>query len=270
MLIDTHCHLNIATKQSFDTPLGHDDLISAQTIIESAKNNDVGIIINVGTSLIESVNCIALAQRFESVYATIGIHPNDLSSEWSNDLKQLEKYLKDKEQHKIVGIGECGLDRHYPNPDMQRQKDAFKAQIDLALQYDVALVVHTRDAREETLEALLPYSKQITKGIIHCFSEDIDFAKTVIDWNFAIGIGATITYPKNSYLRQVVTTVALQDIVLETDAPYLPPQELRGKKNFPAYIKITAEYLAQLRNESYEQVAQNTTKRALKIFNIHA
>ena len=141
-------------------------------------------------------------------------------------------------------------------------------QIELALEHNIALVVHTRDARDETLRSLEEFKGQITKGIIHCFSEDLDFAKTVIDWNFALGIGGTVTYPKNNELRKVVTTVPLESIVLETDAPFLPIQAMRGKQNDPQYIVTIAQYIAELCEQELATVAQKTTTRAQQIFNI--
>jgi TatD DNase family protein len=138
----------------------------------------------------------------------------------------------------------------------------------LALEHDLALVVHTRDAAEETLRMLEEYKNDVKRGIIHCFSEDGEFARTVIEWHYAIGLGGTITYPKNHELRIIAKETALEQVVLETDAPFLPPQTKRGQKNFPAYIAETARYLADLRGVSYEEVATQTSETARKIFRI--
>lgn len=268
MLIDTHCHINMMVKKNFDTLINSDELLHAQQIAHTANQNGITTIINVGTSLIESKNCISIAQQCPTVFATIGIHPNDLTDSWKSDIQELKKILKNKKENKIVGIGECGLDFHYPDYNILRQKDAFKIQIEISLEHDIALVVHTRDARDQTLRALEEYKNQITRGIIHCFSEDLDFAQTVIDWGFAIGIGGTLTYPKNNGLRRVATSVPLESIVLETDAPFLPIQTMRGKQNDPRYIKNIADYLAQLRNERPDHVAAITSARAFTLFNL--
>lgn len=268
MLIDTHCHINAMLKNlEFDKILTQDELDNARIIIQQAAQYDVTCIINVGTSVIESKNCIALAKQYDAIFAAVGIHPNDLTSDWKKDLKEIAHMLKNK--NKIVAIGECGLDFHYPNYDIVHQRDAFKIQIEFALENDLALIVHTRDARDETLRSLEEFKGQISRGIIHCFSEDLDFAQTVIEWNFALGIGGTITYPKNNYLREVVKTVELTSIVLETDAPFLPIQEMRGKQNHPKYIATIAHYIADLRNEPFSMIAKQTTANALKIFNIN-
>lgn len=268
MLIDTHCHINMMIKKTFDQPLTEQEIESARIIISQAEQLDVSTIINVGTSLVESQNCIELAKKYARNFAVIGIHPNDLTSSWLDDFKELKSLMKKKEILKIVGIGETGLDRHYPDYNLQRQKDAFKAHIDLALEHNVGLVVHTRDAHEETLRCLEEYKGQISRGIIHCFSEDQSFADTVISWNFALGIGGTITYPKNASLREVVVNTSLENMVLETDAPFLPPQIIRGKQNAPLYTRTVADYIAKLKDVSYENVATSTTKNAQRIFGL--
>ena len=268
MFIDTHCHLNIIVKDTFDTPLQEVDYERARTVIEDAKTHRVDILVNVGTSLVESKNCIELARHFKDNYAVIGIHPNDITSAWPSELKELDAQASNKEALKIVGIGECGMDFHYPDYNVQLQKDVFRAHIELALKHDLALVVHTRDARDETLRVLEEYHKEIKRCIIHCFSEDADFAKQVTGWGFAIGLGGTITYPKNNELRDIAITTPLSSIVLETDAPFLPPQSLRGKKNYPANIALIGAFLAELKQLSADEVERATTLTARGIFKI--
>lgn len=253
-------------KGDFDRPLTQDEVQKAQIIIDEAMSADVTKILNVGTSLIESMNCIELAQRYSQIYAAIGIHPNDLTDIWKDDLKKLASLLERNEELKIIGIGECGFDKHYPKYDIEQQRDAFRAQIELALRYDLGLVVHTRDAPEETLSCLEEYRNQGLRGTIHCFSEDLAFAKQAIDLGFVLGIGGTITYPKNDRLRAVVSTVGLKHIILETDAPFLPPQIIRGKQNHPRSISIIAQYVAELLTIPLETVAHETTGNALRIF----
>lgn len=268
MLIDTHCHINIMVKKTFDTPLTEADYAKAQPIITLASQSDVKKILNVGTSLIESKNCIALAQRFESVYASVGIHPNDLTDMWKNDMATLAHDIKRKQELKIVAIGECGVDKHYPDYNIVRQMDAFRYQIEVALAHDLALVIHSRDAYEETLQCLEEYKNQGLRGTIHCFSEDLAFARTALSLGFVLGIGGTITYPKNEILRDVVRIVGLEHIILETDSPFLPPQIIRGKQNQPRYIRTIAHYIGELLNLPYETVAATTTHNAERIFGI--
>ncbi len=266
MLIDTHCHINIMIKKTFDIPLQSNDIILAHDIIHEAQQHDVTHIINVGTSVIESINCIELAKKFNNVFAAIGIHPNDCTPQWRHDIQKLSTLIK--EENRIVAIGECGLDRHYPDYNIQRQQDAFKAQIELALNHNLALIVHSRDAYDETLYALEEFKDQITRGVIHCFSYDQAFAHQVTDWGFVLGIGGVITYPKNDFLRTIVAAINLQHIILETDAPYLPPQVIRGKKNHPKHIATIAQYIAELRNQPLEDIAHQTTINACTVFGI--
>jgi TatD DNase family protein len=267
MLIDTHCHINMMIKSTFDTPLQESDMPQAHLIVEQAHRHGVTTIINVGTRSIENENCILLARTFDSVFATVGIHPND-SDTWQEDFALLKQWVQSKQENKIVGIGECGIDMHYPDYNLNRQRDAFKAQIELALQHKLALVVHSRDAYDETLRILEEYRNEITRATMHCFSYDQAFAQIVTDWGFVLGIGGTITYPKNEELRTVVKNTSLKNIVLETDAPFLPPQAIRGKKNHPKEIVTIAQYISELRNETFETIASETTKNALYLFGL--
>lgn len=268
MLIDTHAHLNIMVKKKFDVLLTPNELEDAKTIIKECAQEGVNEFINVGTSLVESQNCIALAKKYSQIFAVVGIHPNDCTSEWLKDFKEIAKQVKNTKENRIVGIGECGLDNHYPDANLKRQIDAFSAHIELALEYDLPIVVHTRDALDETALVLEKYQHEKLSGIIHCFSGDQNFAHFSVKLGFVLGIGGPLTYPKNSILREIFGTLALEHIVLETDAPYLPIQAMRGKPNHPKYIRAIAEYLAQLRGISFEQVAITTTRTAKTLFKL--
>lgn len=266
MLIDTHCHLNMMVKKTFDTPLTSQECQRVNEIIQQAIDAEVTKIINVGTSLIESKNSIELAKQYKEVVATVGIHPNDCTTDWRTDFLEIKKLVHDKKINKIVGIGECGLDYHYPDFNKQRQKDAFRAHIELALEHNLPLVIHNRDAGEETLRCLEEFQGQGLRGTIHCFSEGIDFAQQAINLGFVLGIGGTITYPKNDYLRDVVMRIGINNIILETDAPFLPPQDKRGQQNHPREIKTIAHYLAQLLTINYNDICSTTTQTARSLF----
>jgi len=268
MLIDTHCHLNIMAKKTWDTPLTQEDLESIQIIVNQSSAQGIKKIINVGTSVEESLNCIRIAQRFPTVHAAIGIHPNDCTINWREDIETLNTALKKTAPGIIVAIGECGIDKHYSNYDLARQRDAFKSQIELALEHNLPLIIHTRDAGDETLACLASFKDEMLRGTIHCFSEDLSFAHDAFNLGFVIGIGAAITYPKNEQLRTVVKAVALEKIILETDAPFLPPQHMRGKQNSPVHIVDIARYIAELRQTTFEDIAQTTTQSAEKLFRL--
>lgn len=273
MLIDTHCHINCMlrgyqTKSAY-LPLTNQELEKAQSIIQQAYAADTSIIFNVGTDLIESLTCIELAKVYQNCYAIVGIHPNDTTEEWKSDLKKLSDYVKNHAEYKIIGIGECGIDMHYQGYNLSRQQDCFKAQIELALEHNLALSIHSRDAAEETCKIIDQYAKEDNfRGIMHCFSYDESYANQVIDYKLVLGIGGTITYPKNQYLRTIVQNVDLTNIVLETDAPFLSPQAVRGKENCPAHIQIIARFIADVRQTSYEVIAQQTTQNVKKLFRL--
>ena len=268
MLIDTHCHLSMMIKKDFNVPLSDEQYKQVQMEVDKAKQNGVEIIINVGTNFHENIEAIEIASRIKNVYTSIGIHPNDCTNKWQEDLKKLIPLLKNKEKNKIVAIGETGIDKHRSGYNLQRQKEAFKTQIELALEYNLALIVHTRDAYDETINCLDEYKNEISRGVIHCYFYDQSFADHVIDQGFVLGLGGPLTYPKNEFLREIFTKIPLEKIVLETDAPFLPPQQIRGQQNHPREIKAIAEFLANLRNISFEEVARITSKNARKLFEI--
>lgn len=265
MLIDTHAHINLLVTD-FDTPITSDSFSEINKILEISHKSNVTNIINVGTNLIESKNSIILANNFSSVFAAIGIHPTDWHADFKKDLAEFKTLLKDHE--KIVAIGECGLDLYHQNISLEKQIALFHAQIEIALCYKKPLIIHSRDAYEQTLKILEEYHKEPLKGVIHCFSYDYDFACTVTDWNFVLGIGGTITYPKNHELRTAVKKINESSLVLETDTPFLPIQSMRGKKNHPQYILNIAQYIAELKEIELQNVATQTTKAAKKLFNI--
>lgn len=266
MLIDTHCHMNMMTKNQKKFEQNKENYSRVAKTIEESVKNSVTQIINIGTDLESSLDSIYLAQNFSEVFCAIGIHPCDATTHWKNDLKKIEQLIQDKQKNKIVAIGESGLDFYHPGFIAERQKDVFKAQIEIALKEDLPIVVHTRNAIDETLKILQEYNKTGLRGVIHCFSEDNSYAQEIFDFNFMIGIGGTITYPKNDYLRSVVKATNLSNVILETDAPFLPPQTIRGKQNHPASVRTIAEYIATMLSISIEEVAQKTTKNAQELF----
>ncbi|MBN1549697.1 TatD family hydrolase [Candidatus Babeliales bacterium] len=267
MFIDTHCHINMMVKKEFDAPLTQKNVDLASSVVQDAHHKHVMKIINIGTSVPESKNCILLANTFPSVYATVALHPNDCTTRWMEDFNILRKMVAQKEKNQIVAIGECGLDYHYHDHDKQRQHYAFHAHIELALEHQLPVVIHTRDAIEETLKILEQYTPDI-RGVVHCFSEDLAIAREIIAWGLYIGIGGAVTYPKNEILQTVAREIPLQKILLETDAPFLPPQQYRGKQNHPKYIPLIGDFIAQLRRISSEEIAQVTTCQAEQLFKI--
>ena len=266
--VDTHCHMNLLIKKDFDTALTTQEIDQAKPIITEAYQAGVKQIINVGTNLIESKNCIALAQQYENLYAIVGIHPTDLQEDWREEFESIKKLITEKEKNKIVAIGEVGIDLYRPGYHLERQCDGFRQQIEYALSCDLPVVIHTRAAPEETLAILQDYKNTSLKGVIHCFPYDQSFADEVIKLNFYLGIGGVVTYPKNISLQKLIQQISLNHIVLETDAPFLPPQTIRGKQNRPSQILTIAQFIADLRKEPLATIAMMTTCNAQKLFKI--
>jgi len=274
MLIDTHCHLNIMASKQPEERLTPELLASIAPIIEKVVSAGVTKMVTVGTSLAESYNCIAVAERYPSqVAATIGVHPCDVAGVDPEDMITQMSDMLSVHKSAIVAIGEIGLDYYHLPHDKEAQKRIFSAQLELAAQHHLPVVIHIRDgllekAGNHALTLLRACRKRLKTGVIHCFSLDKKAAQEVISWGWYIGIDGPITYPKNQQLRDIVAAVPLSGLVLETDAPFLPPQEFRGKPNCPSNLVHVAQAIAQARKISYEEVAAATTKNARRLYGL--
>jgi TatD DNase family protein len=269
MFIDTHCHLGMMATKKEKVQFSDEYFVEVKRIVEQAKDAGIEKIINIGASLIESTNACLVSSKIENVFASVAIHPCDCSHDWVKDIKDIEKLIQEKRvASKIIAIGETGLDFYHKPFDKQRQEDAFRAHIELALTYKLPLVLHVRDAADEFLKILEEYSTQGIMGVVHCFSQNESFANTVLNWGFYLGIGAYITYPKNIELRELLKKIPLNKILLETDAPFLPPQIYRGKPNHPAYIPLFAPLVGDLVGVSVDVVEEITTKNANHLFKL--
>jgi len=265
-MIDTHCHLNIMATKKPEEPLQHAHFAEIAQVVERSQFAGVKEFITVGTSLPESLNCIMIAQRWPQVKATIGVHPCDITSDTASLIAGLEALLAEHRQS-IVAIGEIGLDYYHQPYDKAIQAEVFVAQLDLAVRYDLPVVIHIRDAGDDALAILRRYRDRL-RGVIHCFSLGLAEAQEIISWGWYIGIDGPVTYPKNSYLREIVATVPLEGIVLETDAPFLPPQKLRGKPNCPSNLGIIAEEIAVARGVGIAEVITHTSMNARTLFRL--
>jgi TatD DNase family protein len=266
-MIDTHCHLNIMVNKQPEDLLVADHLDEIALIISRAQSAGIKKMICVGTSIPESRNCIAIAMRHSVVHATIGVHPCDIIQPIDLLITELEAMLIQYRAH-IVAIGEIGLDYYHKPFDSEQQKKMFVAQLELAKKYDLPVVIHIREAGEDAL-AILENYKNCLRGVIHCFSLDKGAAEKIIGWGWYIGIDGPVTYPKNSGLRELIATVPLEAIVLETDAPFLPPQGLRGKPNCPSNLGIIAAEIASSRGISIIEVIEKTTTNAVTLFGLN-
>ena len=249
MFIDTHCHLSIEDYDNID-----------EVINENRKSNIDKIIISGCTkeSIVESLD---IASRYDDVFVTIGYHPSETDKTNIDDLKFLEKKLSDE---KVVGIGEIGLDYHYGKENIEKQKELFIYQLDLATKYDLPVVIHSRDATQDTIDILKQYN---LKGDIHCFSGSLETAKIYINMGYYLGIGGVVTF-KNSNLYKVIIEIGIDNIILETDSPYLSPEPLRGTKNSSKNIPIIAKKIADTLGTDINEVSRVTSSNAINLFDL--
>ncbi len=264
-MVDVHCHLNF---KAFE-----DDL---DETIKKAKENGVEIIINTGTSLESSLKAVELAQKYDNLYAIVGIHPHHadkLEPGWEDKLKKIAKGKK------VVGIGEIGLDYYsyksngIVDPKLQRQ--VFQAQIQMANDLNLPLQIHNRHAGEDIVEILSTHKNLLRKipGMFHCFASTLEVLKKALDLGFYIGFDGNITYKglapgETVSLPDLCKNTPIERIVTETDAPFLTPQPHRGGRNEPSYVIITGAKIAEIKAISKEEIDFKTTQNAKQIFNI--
>jgi TatD DNase family protein len=252
MFIDTHCHLDFP-----EYDLDRDE------VIKRAKENGVDYIINIGSSLEGSRRAVDLAKLYDSVYATIGIHPHEADRFSEEQLAELRSLAR---KEKVVAIGEIGLDFYKNYSSVQNQTLLFRSLIGLAKELGLPLVIHSRQAQAETLQALSPILPH--KVVIHCFSGSEDFLKSCLELGFFVSFTCNITYKKAEGLRRLVGLTPLGRIFLETDAPFLAPEGHRGTRNEPKFVEDLALEIARIKRVNVAEVAKVTTESAKGFFNI--
>jgi TatD DNase family protein len=254
--IDTHTHLDFAQYDE-----------DRATVISQSLELLSGLVA-IGVDLPTSRAAVALADSHDHIRAAVGIHPHEADKVSADDLTALAEIAG---QPNVVAIGECGLDYYRDLSTPANQDKLFAFQIDLALRLGLPLVIHQRDAYEEGHETLHQrYIANAPKepGVIHSFGGDIVMAKKFLEDGWTLGINATLTYPKNDSLREVVANTPLEKIVLETDCPFLPPQDLRGSRNEPKSVLVIAELVAELKNVPVDTVVEITNHNAKRIFKL--
>src|SRR5690348_15570871 len=243
--IDTHTHIYLS---EFD-----DD---RDIIMQRAKDSDVGITIMPAIDSTTHNAMIGMESTYENCYSMIGLHPCSVSDSYEHELDVVKGYL---DKRKFIAIGEIGLDFYWDKTFTKEQFDAFHQQTEIALQHDLPIVIHSRNAIDECIDVVGKHKG--IRGVFHCFSGNEEQARKIIDLDFMLGIGGVVTF-KNAGLDKVIEKIGLSNVVLETDAPYLAPVPFRGKRNEPAYTKLVAEKLSALCNFSIEKVAELTTANA--------
>ncbi len=253
-VIDSHCHLDM---------IGPGGDIDA-TITRAAVSG-VAPIITVGIDLESSRKAVRLAAQYDSVYATVGIHPHNVQQADESTYAELEKLCRIP---KVVAYGEIGLDYVKQYGPKNVQLEHYILQVDLAKKMELPLVIHDREAHDDILRILRKKAPFPAGGVMHCFSGDWRFAVQVLDLGFIISIPGVVTFKKAESMQEVAQKVPLGKLILETDAPFLAPEPWRGKENIPEYVLYTAQKIADLRGLSLEELARTTTANALRLFKI--
>ena len=254
-LIDTHAHLD---HSQFAEDLDQ--------VLQRAEAAGVSQILTVGCDLVSSRASIALARRYPQLYAAVGIHPHDAPQADAAGLAELRRLLADNP--KVVAVGEIGLDYYRDRSPRPLQLQAFRDQLALAREVGLPVIVHDRDAHADVLQILQDSAAREVGGVLHCFSGDLEMAKAVLDLGFYLSFPGTITYPGNAAGREVVKGVPIESILIETDCPYLAPQNYRGRRNEPAYVRHTAAMIAEIKGLTQEDVARITTLNAWQLFGL--
>lgn len=250
MFIDTHCHLSLEDYDDIDL------------VVKENRENYIDKIIISGYSRDTIKETLDLIDKYSDIYATIGYHPSEADITTIDDLNLLEEQIK---REKVVGIGEIGLDYHYGSDNKDKQIALFRRQMELASKYKLPVVIHSRDAVEDTIKILKEYPDVV--GDMHCFSGSLEVANIYISMGYKLGIGGVVTF-KNSNLYKVVESVGLENIILETDSPYLTPEPFRGKKNSSKYVIYIAKKIAEILDVPIEKVSEITTLNAVSLFDL--
>ena len=255
MLIDTHVHLD-------DTRFNED----REAVIARAQEAGVEAFVTIGCDLATSQAAVTLADQHPSVYASIGVHPHEvkhISDGWYDEFRRLAQ------SRNVVAYGEIGLDYHYNHSSPKEQRERFREQIQLARELALPVIIHTREAQEDTVKILREERASDIGGVLHCFSGDAWLAKDALDLGFYLSFSGIVTFQNATALREIAKTVPMDRLLVETDCPYLAPIPYRGKRNEPAYVAHVAKQLADIHPAlTLEDIARNTTRNAKRLFKI--
>lgn len=256
MLVDSHCHLDRLDLEPFDGELSN--------VLQHAGENGVNRFLCVAIDRDNIPDVIAIAEQFDNVYASVGVHPNE------EDPQEVttEELLHLANHPKVIAIGETGLDYFRSVGDLEWQKQRFRNHISAAKQCNKPLIIHSREAREDTLHIMQEEGAAEAGGIMHCFVEDWPTAQAAMEMDFYISFSGIVTFKNAEALREVARQVPIERLLVETDSPYLAPVPHRGKSNQPAYVRHVAEFLAELRGESFDELSARTTDNFNRLFSL--
>lgn len=251
--VDSHCHLNMLDLSPYQGDLG--------ALIEQAQKEGVQHILCVGVDLEHAQEVLEIAERFPNVSASVGVHPSE------KIVFTREELIAFAEHPKVIAIGETGLDYHYNDSGLEEQREHFRLHIRVAKELKKPLIIHTRDAREDTLKIMREEDAQSIGGVMHCFTESWEMAEQALALNFYISFSGIVTFKNAAQVAEVAQKTPLDRILIETDAPYLTPAPHRGKKpNEPQYVRLVAAKIAELKKLPIEKIAQQTTENFFKLF----
>lgn len=252
MFVDSHCHINMLDLSEYE---------STADFIAQTHAQGVDQMLCIATDLQNAEAVIKLAETFPSVYATVGVHPSDVTA--PIDTAALTALAA---HPRVLGIGETGLDYHYNETGLEVMRAAFVSHIEVAKSLNKPLIIHTRDAREDTLALMQSAGAEAVGGVMHCFTESWEMAEAALALGFYISISGIVTFKKAEQIKEVAKQVPLDRLLIETDSPFLAPVPYRGKQNQPAYVRYVAEEVAALRGMTVEAVAAQTTENFNRLF----
>lgn len=255
LLFDTHVHLNAWQFKE-----------DREETIQRAFDAGVEYMVVVGFDHETIPLAIEIAEAYDTIYAAVGWHPVDAIDMTDRELSWIEELSK---HPKVVAIGEMGLDYHWDKSPKDVQAEVFRKQIRLAKKLNMPIIIHNREATEDIIQILDEEDAKTVGGIMHCYNDSVDYIKQCLDMNFYISLGGPVTFKNATHPKEVAKAVPFDRLLIETDAPYLAPHPKRGKRNEPAYVKLVAEKIAELRGISFEEVADQTTKNAFHVFGIN-
>lgn len=249
MLIDSHSHIL-------------NEMIDTKRVVSSMKDEGLEKIVTIGTNIKNSIEAVEFAKNNENIYCTVGVHPDEIEGLTEQDFEILDKLAENK---KVVAIGEIGLDYHGEGKDKEKQKQVFIRQIQIAKKHNLPLCIHTRNAPWDTYQILKEHIDEIVKpAVMHCFSETWEYAKLFLNLGFYISFSGNITYKKSD--RSFLKKIPLEKILVETDAPFLSPEPLRGTINEPARVKFTAQKIADELEMSFDDFSKQTVENTYRVY----
>lgn len=254
MIFETHAHYD---DEAFD--------LDREQLLKSLPENGIEYVVDVSSALNNIDNVLALAEQYSYIYASVGVHPNETAELNEDSLR----WIKERAQHpKNVAIGEIGLDYYWDTPERSIQKEWFERQIELARELKLPMIIHSRDAANDTYQILKSTNADSIGAIIHCFGYGLEQAKLYLNQGFYLGIGGVITFTNGKKLKEVVEYAPLNQLVLETDCPYLSPVPYRGKRNSSLNLTYVAREIARIKNIEYDEVIEVTSKNAKNFYRI--